>query len=232
MKKFISLSKYPGKTGQYYYNKFFQKYNLPYTYNPIATDNLEVSLDNALKENISGISISMPFKKEVIQHLDSCSEEVRIFNSCNTILVNDGKLIGYNTDYYGALQAISHIDKLDSIAILGNGAMANMFYRILNDHNVKLIARNLNNWNTRINQFDIYINSTALGTSTFDSPFDHLPKCKLVIDLAIKENQLFHQCQQTGTKYFSGLDFYKHQFINQFKIYTGLNIDAKEFSTI
>lgn len=232
MKKFISLSQYPGKTGQHYYTKFFQKYNLPYFYEPIGTTNVKSSIDYALHENVAGISISMPFKKSVIEYLDNASQEVIDYSSCNTILIQNNKLIGHNADYYGALHAISYIKQYDHVAILGNGSMANMFYKMLKEYNVKIISRSLNNWNTRFDNFDVYINCTSLGTITSESPFNSLPKCRLVIDLALKENQLFNQCNEIGTKYLSGLEFYKHQFINQFKIYTGLNINAKEFDNI
>lgn len=232
MKKFISLSQYPGKTGYYYYTKFFQKYNLPYTYEPRGSTDLKSSINQALSENVSGISISMPFKQQIIDYLDLADQEVIDYNSCNTVLVKDKTLIGYNADYYGALNVIKYIDHSDRVAILGNGSMANMFYKMLKDYNVSLVARNLNNWDMRLNTFDVYINCTSLGTVTTESPFETLPNCKLVIDLALKENQLSNQCNKLGTKYFSGLEFYKHQFLNQFKIYTGLDLYAEEFDTI
>lgn len=232
MKKFISLSKYPGKTGQYYYTKFFQKYNLPHVYTPLGIEDIKQGISKALADKVDGVSVSMPFKKDIIKHLHDASQEVKDFESCNTVIIVDGKLKGFNTDYYGALNAITHIKKTDKIAILGNGAMANMFLKMLNEYNVTQIARKLDNWDVRLEPFDVYINCTALGTIVPISPFTILPKCRLVIDLALKENQLADQCRQRGTKYFSGLEFYKYQFINQFKIYTGLTLDAKEFDTI
>lgn len=231
-KLFVSLSQYPGVTGKTYYTKFFQKYNLDYIYEPLGTDCLDKSIHESLDRGVSGISISMPFKTEVIKYLDILDKSVLDYDLCNTILVQNNKLVGYNSDLYGALHVKNYIKSTDSITILGNGAMSKMFQNLLPNYNITVCARSLENWNKRTTPADVIINCTALGTSSEDSPFVTLPQCKLVIDLAIKSNQLKNQCQTSLVKYIPGIDFYKYQFINQFKIYTGLNLHAEEFDTI
>jgi shikimate dehydrogenase len=232
MKKFISLSKFPGNTGKTFYTNFFKHYNLDYSYDPWGCENLKQSIDVAQNQGVSGISISMPFKQEVLQYLGIKTETVEEFDSCNTILVHNGKLIGYNTDCEGAKHVIKHINKTDSIAILGNGSMATMFIHLLKDYNVTVFARSLNNWHERYNSFNVFINCTALGTSSSLSPFEFLPHTDLVIDLALKENQLSEQCKLSVTKYISGIEFYKFQFLKQFEIYTGIKINEEEFNRI
>lgn len=233
MKKFISLSAYPGTTGQYFYTQFFQHYGIDATYEPRGTDNLARSLSHALEEQIDGISISMPYKNTVIQYLDDTSGYVNIYQSCNTILIKDKQLKGYNSDIAGVDWACKHIRIGNRITVLGNGAMASMFVKFLEeDHygQLNLAARSSDTWDRRNSPADVVINSTALGTATTDSPFEILPQeVKLVIDLAIKDNKLKQQCLAAGVKYLSGMEFYKQQFLTQFKIYTGIAASSELF---
>lgn len=235
-KTFISLSKYPGTTGKTFYNKFFKKYSLDYRYEPIGTENLKESIHLALDNNVSGISISMPFKKEVITYLNIIDQSVTQYNSCNTILVEGGKLIGYNTDIAGVISAVEKINLSDKIIILGNGSIGKMFFnyiKTLGYSNVLLVSRSLKNYNERHNACDVLINCTSFGTINNESPIDKLhTNTRLVIDISIKLGKLHELVREQDISYFSGLDFYKHQFIKQFSIYTGINIDLEEFNQI
>lgn len=233
MKKFISLSQYPGKTGQYFYTKFFEHYNIDAVYEPRGTDNLASSLARALEERIDGISVSMPFKHEILKYLDDITGYSNIYQSCNTVVIEDKRLIGYNADIAGVDWACKHIKMTDRITVLGSGVMASMFVKFLEEYhygNLNLAARSFKTWDKKDQPTDVIINATALGTSTSDSPFVELPKdTKLVIDLAIKDNTLKQQCLAAGVKYLSGKEFYKQQFLTQFKIYTGIDPDSTLF---
>lgn len=223
VKKYVSVSKYPGKTGEYYYERFFKYYNVSATYTAIGTDNLKETISWALDNNISGISVSMPYKTEILSMLDDASNKCVEYNTCNTVIINNGKLFGYNCDFYGMVEVTKNINKHHSITILGNGAMGKMFTKYLNNYDLTVCARNNGTWNNRYNDTDVIINCTSLGTSTTSSPYVKIPeKCKLVIDLAIATNHLQQQCNTLRIKYYSGKEFYKHQFLNQFKIYTGI----------
>lgn len=224
VKKFISISVFPGKTGYTYYNYYFNLLKINAAYQPLKCNNLLESIRFALNNDISGISVSMPYKKDVISFLDYADSLVVKYNSCNTVLIKDNKLYGYNTDFYGAENLKKYIDNHD-VVILGNGCMANMIKDVLINYNCKLYARSLNNWNDRHIDNVSYINCTALGTSTEDSPFDNLPNTNLVIDLSLKPNNLKNQCFYKKVKYISGIEFYKVQFQKQFELYTGYKIE-------
>ena len=101
-KFFVSVSSNPGTSGSNLHNKCFEIFKINAFYMPIKCNN-ERELKNIInfKKN-SGISVSMPFKKKVIKYLDKIDEIARKTDSVNTILRKRGKLIGYNTDYYGA----------------------------------------------------------------------------------------------------------------------------------
>ena len=49
----------------------------------------------------AAVNVTMPYKQAVIPFLDEISDVARRIGAVNTIVHRDGKLYGYNTDYYG-----------------------------------------------------------------------------------------------------------------------------------
>lgn len=238
MKKFISLSKYPGKMGEYFYTEFFRHYNIDAVYEPRACDDIELAIAGASNEQVSGISVSMPFKQSVIPLLNQRHPYVSLYNSCNTITIEQSGTKGYNADLAGVEHVAKMIAVNDRITILGAGAVGSMFVKYLEEShyaNLNVCARSLHTWQQRYVPADVVINCTALGTSTADSPYmlgQIPPDCRLVIDLAIKDNELQKQCKTYGIKYISGREFYRSQFLKQFEIYTGIIADSKIYDAI
>jgi shikimate 5-dehydrogenase len=232
MKKYISLSKYPGKQGKYYYTEFFKLYNIDAVYEPLGTDNLKYELDRAREQNIAGISVSMPFKQEIIKHLDVVDGLVEKYETCNTVVNVNGQLHGYNCDYAGAEHVISDIKLLDNVTVLGAGSMGTMIFAMLN-YNAKLVSPRLGNWSERHEPASVVINCTNQGTATQNSPLDFIPDgCRLIVDLTVNHCELAEQAKSLGIKYLSGQEFYKYQFLNQFKCYTGLEPNVLDYETI
>lgn len=239
MKKYYSISEYPGNTGKYFYNTFFKKYSLNSTYIPLAATvkNFDKTFNTIVSDNSTlGISISMPFKQKVINFLDIKDSEVLEYNSCNTIKIENKLSTGYNTDIEGIKYILKFLNFEQKINILGNGSIGKMFFSFLK-HNkyqhINLYSRNLGNWDQRHTDTDVIINCTALGTSIDSSPLEFLPKkVSLVIDLAIKPNSLMTQCFNSKINYVGGKEFYKHQFLKQFHIYTGIVINEQDYDEI
>lgn len=226
-KKFISLAKFPGKVGNFFYNYFFKKYNLDYTYTSIGCDSIESYIVNF--KNFSGISISMPYKTAVVPYLNYCDDLVKKYKICNTVKVVDNFLYGYNTDYFGVKYILTLIQKNDRVSLLGDGAMARIFSNSL--LNYDQYSRKLNNWNLRDKDTDVIINCTAIGTSVDKVLFSNFPKSRLLIDLSFNNSLLRDEAESNGTKYISGLQFYKFVFLEQFKIYTKIELHSHEFDS-
>jgi len=53
------------------------------------------------RDGFTGINVTIPYKTDAIRYLDELAPEARSINAVNTIHISDGKLIGYNTDYFG-----------------------------------------------------------------------------------------------------------------------------------
>jgi len=232
MKKYISLSKYPGKQGKYYYTEFFKLYNIDAVYEPLGTDDLKYELDRARDRGVYGISVSMPFKQEIIKYLDVADSLVEKYDTCNTVVNVNGKLHGYNCDHAGAEYVLNDIRLSDNVTVMGAGSMGSMIFNMLN-HNARLVSPRLGNWEQRHEPSSVVINCTNQGTASQNSPLDYIPDgCRLVIDLTVNDCDLAEQAKSLGIKYLSGQEFYKYQFLNQFKCYTGLEPSVQDYETI
>ena len=76
------------------------------------------------KKDFAAINVTIPYKQTVIPYLDSISEVAERIGAVNTIVNKDGKLCGYNTDYYGMNALIERIG-IDltgkKVLVLGTG---------------------------------------------------------------------------------------------------------------
>lgn len=84
---------------------------------------------NLLKEkDFIGTNVTIPHKGEVYAAMDELTEVAKLTHSVNTVLVDDGKLIGHNTDAPGLEQAIREEFSVDlsdlRVMVLGAGGGA------------------------------------------------------------------------------------------------------------
>jgi len=87
----------------------------------LAEDEVASFLD---KRAFAAINVTIPYKQTVIPYLDSISDIAARIGAVNTIVNRDGKLCGYNTDYYGMRALINRVG-VDlagkKVLILGTG---------------------------------------------------------------------------------------------------------------
>ena len=111
------------------HNYWIKKNNIDAIYNKkkIDENDLNKIIFKVKEEKISGINVTVPFKKAVIPFLDELSREANETQSVNTIYLQDGKTIGHNTDIAGFELAIKYA-KYDltnkKIFLLGAGGVA------------------------------------------------------------------------------------------------------------
>lgn len=99
------------------------------------------------KKDFEAINVTIPYKETVIPYLDHVSEVARNIGAVNTIVRRDGKLYGYNTDYYGMKALIEKIGISvagKKVLILGTGGTsktAQVLTRDLNAKSVHVVSR-------------------------------------------------------------------------------------------
>lgn len=89
-----------------------------------------------------GLSLTMPLKREAVGLVDELSERARLAGAANTIVLEDGRLVGDNTDVPGAIAAVRERTgaHLTSAAILGGGATATSVGLALADLGVRSLS--------------------------------------------------------------------------------------------
>jgi hypothetical protein len=76
-------------------------------------------------EQINGFNVTVPFKQTIIPLLDKLSPEAKAIGAVNCVVVNDGRLIGHNTDAPAFRQTIQNSAfKIQHSFILGTGGAA------------------------------------------------------------------------------------------------------------
>ena len=91
----------------------------------IGSEDLEATVANIRRYNMFGISLSMPYKQEVIQYLDELTPSARLIGAVNTVVNKNGTLIGYNTDGKGFFKSLpSFAIQGKKMTILGAGGAA------------------------------------------------------------------------------------------------------------
>lgn len=113
----------------YMHNLAFEKLGLDYAYMAfdIKEGALKQGVDGLRTLNVRGFNITMPHKQEVMKYLDKIEEDAKLIGAVNTVLNNNGKLIGYNTDGKGFIKSleernVKYID--EKIVIIGAGGAA------------------------------------------------------------------------------------------------------------
>ncbi|MCO5293916.1 MAG: shikimate dehydrogenase [Homoserinimonas sp.] len=71
-----------------------------------------------------GLSVTMPLKDEARRLADEVDPATQLSGAANTILLDRGQVLGFNTDVYGAMKAVEATPKPrpNRAAILGGGA--------------------------------------------------------------------------------------------------------------
>ncbi len=111
------------------YNYCFDKFGLDYAYLAfdIPVEKTEEAI-NALKTvGFRGANVTMPCKQEAIKYMDELTPAAKAIGAINTIVNDNGKLIGYNTDGMGYTKNLERSGvavKGKKIVLLGGGGAA------------------------------------------------------------------------------------------------------------
>lgn len=129
------------------FNEIFKMMNLNFVYVPfeLPAEDLEVFINSLRQSDIAGINVTIPFKERVCDFLDWLELPASRIKAVNTIHRANGKLCGYNTDYYGFSESIKEFkDRIKNVLIFGGGGAARaVLYSIsqLNYQKVFLVER-------------------------------------------------------------------------------------------
>jgi shikimate dehydrogenase len=101
--------------------------NLVYVAFTVTPTELKTALLGAKSLNLRGLNVTMPHKHAVMNFLDEVDPTAKNIGAVNTVLNNNGKLVGYNTDGAGAMIALQEngVDAEEKkLVLLGAGGAA------------------------------------------------------------------------------------------------------------
>ena len=99
--------------------------------------------DFVLHGDYDAMNVTIPYKKDVIPFLDEVDPIASRLGSVNTVVRRDGKLYGYNTDYYGFHSMVlrSGINVMGKKAlVLGTGGTSVTAQAVLADLGAKVVV--------------------------------------------------------------------------------------------
>lgn len=111
------------------HNESFRQLDLDYVY--LCFDVTEETLAEAVAGlktcGIRGFNLTMPCKNKVVELLDELSPAAKMIGAVNTVVNDNGRLIGYNTDGIGYMQSVidaGHDIIGKTITVMGAGGAA------------------------------------------------------------------------------------------------------------
>ncbi len=146
-----------------------------YEYELIEINENEVE-EFFVKKDFEAINVTIPYKQTVMPYLDYISDVAKNIGAVNTIVKKDGKLYGYNTDYYGMKALIEKNGiklKGKKVLILGTGGTSKTAVTLATDmgaSSVWVVSRNktekfisYDEAQNIHNDADVIINTTPSG---------------------------------------------------------------------
>lgn len=92
----------------------------------VSPEQLGEALKAFIRQGYSGFNITIPHKEAVLAYLDDLDPLAERMGAVNTLVLSDGKLLGYNTDGPGLMQALSHhgvcLEGLKTLVLGAGGA--------------------------------------------------------------------------------------------------------------
>ena len=224
-----------------YFTNKFESEDLPHTYQNFDINSINDFLDIIkASKDLKGLNVTIPYKKAVIPYLDELDQKAENIGAINTIkITKKGKLIGYNTDYYGFKKSIEPYlySNHNKALILGTGgaskAIAYALKKLDIEYNyVSRTSSDIAKYTYQsltekiIENHPIIINCTPLGTYPDTNvcppiPYDAITNEHLLYDLIYnpEETKFLTIGKIKGAKTCNGLEMLKLQAEKAWKIW-------------
>lgn len=163
---------------EYFTNKFIKENIKDCEYHVFDIPTID-KLDSILKQNpeLKGLNVTIPYKESIIKFLDKIDEEAQKIGAVNTIKIENNRLIGFNTDYFGFKKSLKPFIEItqERALILGTGGASKAVYFALTSLNINclFVSRTPKQDNEiayeEVNEYvlkhhQIIVNTTPVGT--------------------------------------------------------------------
>ena len=231
------------------FNTLFTRYSLNYHYTWFEDPEIDEIMRIARSLDVKGLSITIPFKQDVIPYLDEVDEhDARQIGAVNTVVFACGSAIGYNTDWIGVRKPLVSMKGATAVLLGAGGVAAGAAYALTDlDMKVTILNRTPDNAKVLAERFgcgwgawedfdsirpDLVVNATPLGMH----PDDHSPlsdtqlnKEMTVFDLVYTppETPLIEQARRIGCRTITGTEMFIGQAREQFYLFFGIDVPTE-----
>ncbi|WP_375578468.1 shikimate dehydrogenase [Marivirga tractuosa] len=187
-------------------------------------------------------------KSKIIPYLDEVEEIAKKTLAVNTVVNEQGKLFGYNTDAIGlktalekALKSTAH--SIKTAAIYGNGGVSGVAYHVLKELGLKVMLTGRNPEKVKAKKEDLGIEADEIS-APYDLIVDATPissqpnfleakgfsellsNCKMLFchNMPEKDNKpnfLKSYCEENNIEFIPGSAMYKAQLVRQYQLFIG-----------
>ena len=191
----------------------------------------------------SGLNVTIPYKQEVMKYLDELSPEAQAIGAVNTIVRRNGKLKGFNTDYFG-FKKMLETNEIDvsglKCLVLGNGGASKAVTQVLFDKGageVHVLSHKAIDEKTSVTEnrdAQVIVNTTPVGMYpesgvSVVNP-GSFPRLKWALDVIYNplRTNFLCQAQKSLIDAIGGLDMLVYQGIYSSMLFTTLSFDDKD----
>lgn len=227
----------------------------------IEKDNLKDAFYGLKALGVEGFNVTMPYKEDVMEFIDTFSKEARGISAVNTVYIDGGKTYGHNTDATGFIRGLKEESSKgargDTVLLLGAGGAAKaLAYSLLEDKCKKLYVYNrtyeralkLKELDPRvevigevsqvIDYVDLIVNTTSVGMddlskSPLPDSIDFKSKQRLV-DIIYKpwDTKLMLKARADGAFSLNGFPMLFWQAVEAYELWNGITIEKVQIDEI
>jgi shikimate dehydrogenase len=226
------------------FKTFLDAKNIDAKYFRLAADSAKEAVSLFKELGLSGMNVTAPFKTEIIPFLDEINDLAKQIGAVNTVVLQDGKLLGYNTDYHGIINTLPNVER-KKILILGAGGAAKALAFTLkkSNANVKIINRTTEKAKQLADEFNISftdIKNIENEVKTAEIIINTLPSgIKIIEDVWLSNKQIFFDAiyhnsayhniaKEKGMQFYSGKSWLVNQAIESYKLFFNDEIEIDD----
>ena len=192
--------------------------------------------------DFDGLSVSAPYKERILPFLDEVSDDVKKIGACNTVVKNDdGRLLGFNTDWIGAMEALKEAGvglSGKKVIVLGDGGASQAITYGLSQEGAETLVLNRDSLDSiEGRECDVLIQATSVwitaGLDVKIVPDSFVQELGAsggaVMDIVYKPliTPLLEVARAAGCKILTGEKMLLNQALKQYKIWTGEEAPAE-----
>jgi len=236
------------------HNCVFKNLNYPACYTRTHLLDGEKLKETFFSLGLSGANVTVPHKEAAYNACDEVRGFAQKVGVVNTLINENGKLVGYNTDADGFMYAISEFKAIRKILILGAGGTAkalaskflqeNLVVTLLNRSEGRLnyfkeLGCNCFTWeNFELETYDLVVNTTSAGLKD-----EELPAPKELIESLLnatnyvadaiygKVTPFLQLAKEKNVKYKDGADMLLGQGVLANELFVNFTLNKEDIKT-